>query len=113
MKKLILQFGFFGIFLVSCSITMQAQYGSTKYCPNTPGWNAYKPTVENDKEMFIEYAKGPDGCWWLKLAKFASYKQGYYIFDNNGKKTKYYYNSNKKFWENENRNACVNNPFGG
>ena len=110
MKNYYLILSFFLVFMFVNVQTSYAQYGSTKYCPNTPAWNANKNLMANKKEMFNEYALGPDGCWWLKLAKHSSYVEGFYQFSLNG--TKYYYNKKKNFWENANRSVCVNPPFG-
>lgn len=98
------------ILLIALSQITLGQYGTIKFCPNTPAWNKNRTMVENVQEMYIDYAKGPDGCWWNKTAKFSSYKEGYYQFTLSG--TKYYYNKRKKYWENGNRAACVESPFG-
>lgn len=86
-----------------------AQSGSQKICPNTPFWNSNKQLMQNEREMYNEYAKGPDGCWWLKLAKFPSYKEGFYQFNLNGSQ-RYYYNSKKKVWETSDRKSCLATP---
>ena len=108
MKKFYFILSFFLICMFATVQLSYGQYGTIKFCPNTPAWKANKAMVENAKEMYEEYAKGPDGCWWLKTAKFTSYKEGYYQFDYNG--TKYYYNAKKKFWENWNRTQCLATP---
>lgn len=98
------------ILLIAFSQITLAQYGTTKFCPNTPAWKANKTMVENAQGMYVEYAKGPDGCWWLKAARFGSYVEGYYQFNSGG--TRYYFNKRKNFWENANRTACIICPFG-
>ena len=102
------------LFLVICLITFSqitfGQYGTTKFCPNTPAWKANKAMVENAQGMYNDYAKGPDGCWWMKTAKFSSYQEGFYQFTLSG--TKYYYNKRKNYWENANRTVCIASPFG-
>jgi hypothetical protein len=109
MKKKYLKL-FILLFLLLSGSFVFGQYGSFKYCPNTPAWNANRKMVEDTKGMYVEYAKGPDGCWWLKSAKHASYVEGYYQFNIKG--LKYYYNKKKKYWEDGNRKACVEQPFG-
>lgn len=106
MKKFLLLITI-AIFLATGSTVYGQLSGTAKICPGTPFWVANKAMVENNREMFQEYAKGPDGCWWLKLAKHSSYKQGFYQFDS---KTKYYYNKSKKFWETADRKSCLANP---
>lgn len=87
------------------------QYGTIKFCPNTIAWKKNLELVSNEKGMFENYAKGPDGCWWLKSANHASYKEGFYQFSIKG--LKYYYNSKKKIWEDGNRKMCLaKSPFG-
>ena len=98
------------IFSIAITQICSGQYGTLKFCPNTPAWNNNKSLVSDQKGMYENYAKGPDGCWWIKTAKHASYKEGFYQLDMIG--TKYYYNSKKKVWENAKRNACVLSPFG-
>lgn len=99
-------------FLVMFAIAQKTygQYGSLKFCPNTPAWNSNKSMMSDKKGMFNEYALGPDGCWWLKSAKHASYAEGYYQFTNSG--TKFYFNKKKNYWEDNKRKVCVNPPFG-
>jgi hypothetical protein len=90
----------------------KAQNGSIKYCPGSTSWTANKTMVENKKEMFNEYALGPDGCWYMKVAGHSSYKEGYYQWDLQGK-VKYYFNKKKKFWESADRKTCLaKSPFG-
>ena len=110
MKKNYLVLSFFLVCMFATAQIAFGQYGTVKFCPNTPAWKANKNMVENKKEMYNEYAKGPDGCWWLKIAKHSSYVEGYYQFTYSG--TKYYYNKKKKFWENGDRTVCVEPPFG-
>ena len=98
------------ICLIAFSQITFGQYGTTKFCPNTPAWKANKSMVENAQGMYNDYAKGPDGCWWMKIAKFSSYPEGFYQFTLSG--TKYYYNKKKAFWENANRTVCIESPFG-
>ena len=102
----ILAFGFLMISNVS------AQYGTTKFCPNTPAWNSNRSMVENAREMYENYAKGPDGCWWMKNVGFARYKEGYYTFNASGTE-RYHYNKRKKIWTDGRTRACVRNPFTG
>jgi hypothetical protein len=111
MNKTFLTTSFFVAFSLCFTLSLQAQHGSFKFCPGTPAWNANKSMVENEREMYDEYAKHQDGCWYMKTVKHASYKKGYYTFDFEGRK-KLYYDSKKKLWYNEARNACVNDPFG-
>lgn len=109
MKKLLIIVVFLFI-----GATVKAQSGSLKYCPGTPAWNANKQMMTNETGMYNEYAKGPDGCWWLKTAKFTSYKKGYYQWDKSGKK--YYYSGKKNgvdIWESADRKMCLpKSPFG-
>ncbi len=94
---------------------LQAQSGSgtQKICPNTPKWNANASMYNDENFMYTEYAKGPNGCWWLKVASFATYDKGQYIFKVGGVKKYYTYSrkNGKDVWSSG--NACVPNPFTG
>ncbi len=110
MNNKLIKIGLFFTLLFASTKTTLAQYGTTKFCPNTPAWKINKAMVENAQSMYIDYAKGPDGCWWLKVAKFSSYPEGFYQFTFSG--TRYYFNERKNFWENGIRTVCVNPPLG-
>ena len=85
--------------------------GTQKICPGSPFWISNINLVTNDSEMYNEYAKGPDGCWYMKLREFSSYPKGTFIFVTNGHKEYYTYDPKSKSWSNG--NACVPNPFKG
>lgn len=91
------------------SFEIKAQ-GTYKICPNSGQWKPNPNLYGDENFMFNDYAKGPDGCWWLKFANFASYTKGRYIF-RNGNSYQYFYYLGNKVWSNG--NACVPNPFNG